>query len=70
MEAAVAFPAASYDGCRARRTFLSVQPGVSEIFRLQASMLRDASEHLGSDFFVVVKREYEVGPTSSLEGPM
>jgi len=33
-----------------------------QIFRSQSSSLRDAGEHSWADFFVIVKREDEVGP--------
>jgi hypothetical protein len=37
---------------------------------LQSGVLPDARQHSGTDFRIIMKREYEVGPTGTLWNPM
>jgi hypothetical protein len=41
-----------------------------QVFGAQASALADSGEHLGTEFFVVVKGEHDVGPVRARECPV
>ncbi len=45
-----------------RRCFQVIWSQSSEVVRFQTGPLCDSGEHLGTDFFVIVKRENEVRP--------
>src|SRR5574341_1945468 len=48
------------------------QPGSFslQVFRLQTGVLRNPGQHPWPDFFIVVERKDEIGPTRTFECPM